>query len=201
MNNLKVGDRIRVIGCAGYHHFAEIGAVGTVRKICSDNIVAVEFDKRSCLFHTCGDSIKSGHGQYISPCDLERVTRLDSWKIVITADGDKTAATLYENGRATISATVQRYHADTYDRFAAADEAVKKLFGRKDEYKPEPEKPKGFTVKAVNKDEFFGFTCGKIYEFHNGRAKDDNGMLRPDPSIKDHQIGGWIDKHFVRVVE
>ena len=200
MNNLKVGDRIRVIGCAGYHHFAEIGAVGTVRKICSDNIVAVEFDKRSCLFHTCADSIKSGHGQYISQCDLERVTRLDSWKIVITADGDETTAQLYENGRATKSATIQRYHEDTYDRFVAADEAVKKLFGRKDEYKPEPEKPKGFTGKAVNKDEFFGFTCGKIYEFRYGHTIDDNGMLRPDPSIKDHQIDGWIDKYFVRVV-
>lgn len=201
MNNLKVGDRVRVIGCKGNAHFAEIGAVGTVRKICSENSVAVEFDKWSCSFHTCADSIKSGRGQYINPCDLERVTRLDSWKIVIIADGDKTTARLYENGRATKSATVQRYHADTYDRFVAADEAVKKLFGKQDKDKPEPEKPKGFTGKAVCNDSFFGFTRGKIYEFCDGHAKDDNGMSRPDPSIKDHQIDGWIDKHFVRVVE
>lgn len=199
MNNLKVGDRVRVIGCAGNPHFAEIGAVGTVRKICSENRVAVEFDKRSCSFHTCADSIKSGRGQYINPCDLERVTRLDSWKIVIIADGDKTTARLYENDRATKSATVRRYHEDTYDRFIAADEAVKKLFGKQD--KPEPEKPKGFTGKAVCNDVFYGFTRGKIYEFRDGHAKDDNGMCRPDPSIKDHQIDGWIDKHFVRVVE
>lgn len=201
MNNLKVGDRVRVIGCAGYHHYAEIGAVGTVRKICGDNIVAVEFDKRSCLFHTCADSTKSGRGQFISPCDLERVTRLDSWKIVITADGDETTARLYMNGRATQTATVRRYHEDTYDRFVAADEAVKKLFGRKDEYKPEPEKPKGFTGKAVCNDKFFGFTRGKVYEFCDGHTIDELHRSRPDPSIKDHQIGGWIDKHFVRVVE
>lgn len=199
MNNLKVGNRVRVIGHAGNPHFAEIGAVGTVREICSENSVAVEFDKWSYSFHTCADSIKSGRGQYISPCDLERVTRLDSWKIVVLADGDETTATLYEDGRATNSATVRRYHADTYDRFVAADEAVKKLFGKQD--KPEPEKPKDFTGKAVCNDKFFGFTRGKVYEFRDGHAKDDNGMLRPDPSIKDHQIDGWIDKHFVRVVE
>ena len=199
MNNLKVGDRVRVIGCKGNPHFAGIGAVGTVRKICSENSVAVEFDEGPHYFHTCANTIESGRGQFISPCDLERVTRLDSWKIVITADGDETTARLYENGRATKSATVQRYHADTYDRFVAADEAVKKLFGKQD--KPETEKPKGFTGKAVCNDVFFGFTRGKIYEFRDGHAKDDNGMLRPDPSIKDHQIDGWIDKHFVRVVE
>lgn len=198
MSNLKVGDRVRVIGCAGNQHFAEIGAVGTVREIRSENSVAVEFDKRSCLFHTCADSIKSGRGQYISPCDLERVTRLDSWKIVIIADGDETTARLYENGRATKTATVQRYHADTYDRFVAADEAVRKLFGKQD--KPEPEKPKGFTGKAVCNDKLFGFTRGKIYEFCDGHTLDNNGMSRPDASIKDHQIDGWIDEYFVRVV-
>lgn len=199
MNNLKVGDRVRVIGCAGNPHFAEIGAVGTVRKIRNKDSVAVEFDKESCLFHTCADLIKPRRGQYISPCDLERVTRLDSWKIVITADGDETTARLYESDRATKSATIRRYHANTYDRFVAADEAVKKLFGKQD--KPEPEKPKGFTGKAVCNDVFFGFSRGKIYEFRDGHAKDDNGMLRPDPSIKDHQIDGWIDQHFVRVVK
>lgn len=199
MNNLKVGDRVRVIGCAGNPHFAEIGAVGTVRGIYGDNRVAVEFDKESCLFHACADLIKSRRGQYISPCDLERVTRLDSWKIVITADGDKTTARLYENDRATKSATVQRYHADTYDRFVAADEAVKKLFGKQD--KPEPEKPKGFTGKAVCNDVFFGFSRGKVYEFRDGHTIDELHRSRPDPSIKGHQIDEWIDKYFVRVVE
>ena len=201
MNNLKVGDRVRVIGCAGYHHFAEIGAVGTVRGIYGENRVAVEFDKESCLFHTCADLIKHRRGQYISPCDLERVTRLDSWKIVIIADGDKTTARLYENDRATKSATVRRYHEDTYDRFVAADEAVKKLFGKQDKDKPEQEKPKGFTGKAVCNDVFIFFTRGKIYEFRDGHTIDDSGKLRPDVSIKDHQIDGWIDKHFVRMVE
>lgn len=201
MNNLKVGDRVRVIGCAGNPHFAEIGAVGTVRKICNKNSVAVEFDKWSRLFHTCENKIKSGRGQYISPCDLERVTRLDSWKIVIIADGDKTTARLFENGRATKSATVQKYHADTYDRFVAADEAVKKLFGKQDKPEPEPEKPKGFTGKAVCNDVFIFFSRGKVYEFRDGHTIDDSGKLRPDASIKDHQIDGWIDKHFVRVVE
>ena len=33
MNNLKVGDRVRVIGCKGVNRFAPIGALGTVRKI------------------------------------------------------------------------------------------------------------------------------------------------------------------------
>ena len=33
MNNHRVGNRVRVIGCKGVNRFAPIGALGTVRKI------------------------------------------------------------------------------------------------------------------------------------------------------------------------
>ena len=107
-----------------------------------------------------------------------------------------------------MTATVRRYHKDKYDTFIAADEAVKKLFGKQD--KPiehtEPEKPKGYTGKAMCFTDlnFQPFTKGKIYDFVDGNVVDDDGVKRPSPLNDEwsaEEKERWLNQFFIKVVE
>lgn len=135
-------------------------------------------------------------------CEPER-----KWKIVILADGGKTLARMYKNGQVVREATVERYYKDKYDEFVAAEEAVKKLFGKRDFLpQPKPEEPKGYTGQAVyigGKEEF-GFTKGRIYKFENGKTIDDQGYERPCGMLKyriELKPADWGFYSFVNIIE
>lgn len=191
----KIGDKVRVVDQSAKLFFNPVSNVGTV--------AAMEFtDGRLTVRFVSGGCIQFIH---FRPEQLELVGSKHSpnWKIVIIPDGDKTTATLYNGKKAERSAAVQRYHKDKYDTFTAADEAVKKLFGKQE--KPEPEKPKRFTGRAVCKTPMPGFTVGKIYSFKDGFCVDDKGAKRPDFTFPhadlDKAFETWMENQFIKINE
>lgn len=191
----KIGDKVRVVDQSAKPFLNPVSNVGTVAAMeFTDGRLTVRFVNGSCR-------------QFIRfrPEQLELVGSKHSpnWKIVIIPDGDKTTATLYNGKKAERSAAVQRYHKDKYDTFIAADEAIKKLFGKQE--KPEPEKPKRFTGRAVCKAPITGFTVGKIYSFKDGFCVDDKGVKRPDFNLPhadlDKAFETWMENQFVKIKE
>ena len=185
--------------------WAQIGSVGTVKgkHPILRNLLAIEFDSPVVEGHSCCGMTNPHRGQWVSSDTLDLFSKAPNWKIVIIPDGDKTIATLYNGKKAERSATVQRYHKDKYDTFTAADEAVKKLFGKQE--KPEPEKPKRFTGRAVCKAPITGFTVGKIYSFKDGFCVDDKGAKRPEIVFHredpDETIERWMEREFIKINE
>lgn len=128
----KVGDRVKVKRERWYHS-AYVGEIGTIVDANPFGIYVVKLAK----------SNKYGEQQLIREEDLELYNPVyknddNNWKIVIIPQGDKTSARLYENNVLVNSVTVENDYKDTYDKFVAADESIKKLFGKQKE--PEPEK-------------------------------------------------------------
>ncbi len=200
----RYGERVRVTGNGHpVRHNAPIGSTGKITHYGPCGSLVVEFDE---LIHEESRTTKT---QFVSPEDLELVKETTDesentgWKVVITPDGDDTIAVLYNNEKMERYAKVRRFHEDTYDRSVAAIEAVKKLFGKQE--KPEPEKPEGFTGKAVYKIRSRGndFTFGKIYTFADGQTFDDKGDLRPFNAMfgVTDESEQWICKNFIKVVE
>lgn len=95
-------------------------------------------------------------------------------KIVITSDGEKTLARLYDGNKIIKTATAKCSPDDDFDFETGATIAFDRLFD-----KHEKEEPKYFNGKAVCMKEYPGFTVGRIYEFVDGRCVDDQMMLRP----------------------
>lgn len=200
----RYGARVKVIGNGHpvWHH-APIGSTGEITNYGPCESLVVKFDE------PIRDGSQMKENQFVSPQDLEFVKETTDesantgWKVVITPDGDDTIAVLYNNEKMERYAKVRRFHEDTYDKSVAAIEAVKKLFGKQE--KPEPEKPKGFTGKAVFKGDgcsLDGFTIGRIYTFSDGLTLDDKKNLCPllrmtDPNLAEQ----WIDDLFIKVVE
>lgn len=204
MININIGDRVRVIGNGHpVRHNAPIGSTGKIIHSGPCESLIVEFDE------PIREGSRTMKTQFVSPQDLEFIKEeIDelantNWKVVVTPDGDDTIAVLYQNEKMERYARVRRFHEDTYDKSVAAIEAVKKLFGKQE--KPEPEKPKGFTGKAVYKIRSRGndFTFGKIYTFTDGQTFDDKGDRRPFNAIFGviDESEQWICKNFIKVVE
>ena len=99
-------------------------------------------------------------------------------KIVITSDGEKTLARLYDGKKVVKTATAKCSPDDKFDFETGATIAFDRLF-KKYEKK---EEPKYFSGKAVCVDKYIGFTVGKIYEFVDGQCLDDQKTLRPTSS-------------------
>ena len=182
----KIGDKVRLVDQSAKRSHEPLANVGTVAAmVAADGKMTVRFVSGGCI-------------QSLRLRPEELVLDSPDWKIVILPDGDKTTATLYNGKKAERSATVQRYHEDKYDTFTAADEAVKKLFGKQE--KPEPQKPKGYTGTAVSKALSGGFTYGKVYSFEDGYTTDDHGIKRPC-MINVYSTDEWIDKYFIKIKE
>lgn len=94
-------------------------------------------------------------------------------KIVITSDGEKTLARLYDGKKVIKTATAKCSHDDKFSFETGAKIAFERLFDSE-----EKEEPKYFSGKAVCVKPYFGFTVGKIYKFAGGRCFDDDGELR-----------------------
>ena len=95
-------------------------------------------------------------------------------KIVITSDGEKTLARLYDGKKVIKTATAKCSHDDKFSFETGAKIAFERLFDGE-----EKEEPKYFNGKAVCVYGKLGFTAGKIYEFVNGQCLDDQKRLRP----------------------
>ena len=95
-------------------------------------------------------------------------------KIVITSDGEKTLARLYDGNKIIKTATAKCSPDDNFDFETGATIAFDRLFD-----KHEKEESKYFNGKAVCVKEYPGFTVGRIYEFVNGQCMDDQKTLRP----------------------
>lgn len=198
------GERVRVTGNGHpVRHNAPIGSTGKITHYGPCGSLVVEFDE------LIREESRTTKTQFVSSEDLELVKETTDesantdWKVVITPDGDDTIAVLYQNEKMERYARVRRFHEDTYDKSVAAIEAVKKLFGKQE--KPEPEKPKGFTGKAVYKGDgchLDGFTIGRIYTFSDGLTLDDKQNLCPVVRMTDPDSSArWIDDLFIKVVE
>lgn len=181
MSKFKVGDIVKVVGRVGIMNMFPTGTVGKV----------LEADGKPLVQSLYPIWCNERSVQYVSDCDLELISNSKArsnkslWKVVISSAGDETTARFYEDGKCPMTATVRRYHKDKYDTFIAADEAVKKLFGKQDKpiEQTELEKPKGYTGKAMCFTDlhFQPFTKGKIYDFVDGNVVDDDGVKRPSP--------------------
>ena len=187
----KIGDKVRVVDQSAKQFLNPLMNVGIVAA------TKMVDGKLSVIF------MNGSYRQHLRFRPEELALDSPDWKIVIIPDGDKTTATLYNGKKAERSATVQRYHKDKYDTFTAADEAVKKLFGKQE--KPEPEKPKRFTGRAVCKALIPGFTVGKVYSFKDGFCVDDKGVKRPDFNFPhadlDKAFETWMENHFIKIKE
>ena len=115
-------------------------------------------------------------------------------KIVITSDGEKTLARLYDGNKIIKTATAKCSPDDKFDFETGATIAFERLFD-----KHEKEEPKYFNGKVVCVDKYIGFTVGKIYEFVDGQCLDDQKTLRPTFSkSKDLQL---FNGTFIPLVE
>ena len=204
MSKFKVGDIVKVVGRVGIMNMFPTGTVGKV----------LEADGKPLVQSLYPIWCNERSVQYVSDCDLELISNSKArsnkslWKVVISSAGDETTARFYEDGKCPMTATVRRYHKDKYDTFIAADEAVKKLFGKHDKpiEQTEPEKPKGYTGKAMCFTDlhFQPFTKGKIYDFVDGNVVDDDGVKRPSPLNDEwsaEEKERWLNQFFIKVVE
>lgn len=204
MSKFKVGDIVKVVGRAGIMNMFPTGTVGKVLEADGNPLV------QSLYPIWCNERSV----QYVSDCDLELISNSKArsnkslWKVVISSAGDETTARFYEDGKCPMTATVRRYHKDKYDTFTAADEAVKKLFGKQDKpiEQTEPEKPKGYTGKAmyISDSEYDHFIKGRIYDFVDGIVVDDDGVKRPSPLNDEwsaEEKERWLNQFFIKVVE
>lgn len=115
-------------------------------------------------------------------------------KIVITSDGEKTLARLYDGKKVVKTTTAKCSPDDKFDFETGATIAFDRLF---DKY--EKEESKYFNGKVVCVDEYIGFTVGKIYEFVDGQCLDDQKTLRPTcAKCKDLQL---FNGTFIPLVE
>ena len=115
-------------------------------------------------------------------------------KIVITSDGEKTLARLYDGNKIIKTATAKCSPDDNFDFETGATIAFDRLFD-----KHEKEESKYFNGKAVCVKEYPGFTVGRIYEFVNGQCLDDQKTLRPTcDKCKDLS---WFNGVFIPLVE
>ena len=94
----KVGDRVRVKNC--FDGINLKGKIGTVVKKGKRYDYGVEFDEPIENGHSCDGMGRDYHCRYGYENELEPVCN----KIVLTSDGKKTIATLYENNKVVKSA-------------------------------------------------------------------------------------------------
>ena len=94
-------------------------------------------------------------------------------KIVITSDGEKTLARLYDGNKVIKTATAKCSPDDNFSFETGAKIAFERLIDYAEK------EPKYFNGKVVCVNKYAGFTVGKIYKFVNGQCFDDKKTLRP----------------------
>lgn len=124
-------------------------------------------------------------------------------KIVITSDGAETLARLYEGNKVVKSATAKCSPEDAFDFNIGAKLAFERLMT---EAKRKEKKLIFFNGKAVCAKSFHGFTVGKIYDFVDGKTRDDHDSERPVGYRADSSFKNWKENscglvEFIPLVE
>lgn len=168
----KVGDRVRYLGCSLHVRRGETGVVKGFMP--HSNNIAIELD-HEVSFHDCGGLTRFRCGWWANPGNIELIKPAEhEFKLIIVSKGDVTTAKLLHGKTIEKEATVTRYHKDEYSEKATVEAVVKKIFDE-DEKKEEANKP--YNGKAVWISDKNGvYTKGKIYEFVDGRCKNDLGF-------------------------
>ena len=141
----KIGDRVRVKNCFdGINLKGKIGTVIRKGKRCD---YGVEFDEPIELVgHSCDGMGKRGHCRYGYESELEPVCD----KIIITSNGKKTIAILYENNKVVKSAEANCSPNDEFDFISGARIAFERLMEEKPKYREVHRKAKvGEYVRLV----------------------------------------------------
>lgn len=185
----KAGDKVRIVskwrkGCR-QNDIGKmdkwLGKVMTIRSVDYPNL---------CYKMNEDEDERGGLGWYWYENSIEGLAC--EKKIVITSDGEKTLARLYDGNKVIKTATAKCSPDDKFDFETGAKIAFERLLDSKKE-------PKYFNGKAVCVVGGFGFTAGKIYEFVNGQCFDDQNDLKPvDAKCKDLTAYGGI---FIPLVE
>ena len=114
-------------------------------------------------------------------------------KIVITSDGEKTLARLYDGKKVVKTATAKCSPDDKFSFETGAKIAFERLIDYAEK------EPKYFNGKVVCVNKYAGFTVGKIYKFVNGQCFDDKKTLRPT-GFKCKDLS-WFNGVFIPLVE
>ena len=188
----KVGDKVRIVskwgkGCCQNRSGKMdkwLGKVMTVRYVSERWYQMVEDSENS--------TENSGYGWLWNDNCIAGLACEN--KIVITSDGEKTLARLYDGKKVVKTATAKCSPADKFSFETGAKIAFERLFNSE-----EKEEPKYFNGKAVCVHGELGFTVGKIYEFVNGQCLDDQKTLRP-ACVKCKDLS-WFNGVFIPLVE
>lgn len=187
----KVGDKVRIVskwrGCCFQNEEGKmdkwLGKVMTIRG--ADYV-------RGCYKMREDESEQDGYGWYWYENSIEGLACEN--KIVITSDGGKTLARLYDGNKVIKTATAKCSPDDKFSFETGATIAFDRLFE-----KHEKEEPKHFNGKAVCVNAGIGFTVGKIYEFVDGQCFDDQKTLVP-PFFKCKDLS-FFEGAFIPIVE
>lgn len=166
----KVGDKVRIVSKWG-DGFSQgavdtwLGKVMTIKKVFKDFTGMTMYN------------MEEDNGKWAwDDTDIEGLA--STLCVVISSDGKKTFATLYEGF-------------ESEARFA-----LDRLFDNEEKEK----KQEFFNGKVVCVKECVGFTVGKIYEFIDGKCSDDQNTLRSVGSkLKD--LDHWGFGKFLPIVE
>lgn len=167
----KVGDKVRIVsewGCGCCQNpdgkmDKWLGKVMRIRRIDNYRTYRMQEDKEEY----CGDGW-FWNKNCIAGLACEK-------KIVITSDGEKTFARLYDGKKVVKTAMAKCSPDDEFDFETGATIAFDRLFDKCEK----KEEPKYYNGKAVCVKPCYGFTIGKIYEFIDGQCRDDYNKLRP----------------------
>ena len=188
----KVGDKVRIVSewGKGCHENADGKMDKWLGKVMT--IISVDCD-RECYKMREDKSEHNGYGWYWFENCVAGLACEN--KIVITSDGEKTLARLYDGNKVIKTATAKCAPDDEFDFETGATIAFDRLFE-----KHEKEEPKHFNgnVVCVN-GQSTGFTVGKIYEFVDGQCFDDQETLRPI-HFKCTDLS-WFGNVFIPLVE
>lgn len=187
----KVGDKVRIVSewGKGCHENADGKMDKWLGKVMT--IISVDCD-RKCYKMREDESEQDDYGWYWFENCIAGLACEN--KIVITSDGEKTLARLYDGNKVIKTATAKCAPDDKFSFETGAKIAFERLFDGE-----EKEKPNYFNGKAVCVNEYIGFTVGKIYEFVDGQCLDDQKTLRPTFSkCKDLQL---FNGTFIPLVE
>lgn len=190
MAKFKVGDRVRIVDKK--YTNCKVGDIGTIKgiRLCGALPYAFELDHdMEDGFHSCNGLTNVNRGQWVCSVNIELIE--PEFKLVIISKGDKTKAKLYRGESLEKEIEVNRYHKDEYSEKAAVEAVTKKIFGE-DEKENEANKP--YNGKAVWISDKNGvYTKGKIYEFVDGRCKNDLGFTVGGYTIENmKQLGCFL---------
>lgn len=125
MTEFKVGDRVRCISVAYEDRSCMLNKVGTIKDPnVGDGTAGVAFDD-DVNGHTLGGRCKDGHGWWMCPGQLKKVT--DTTKVIIYTQGRTVTAKLLREKECIAQAVAKCSPDDDFDVLVGAQIALQRL--------------------------------------------------------------------------